>query len=345
VVFKINVSGRETVLHAFTGKDGETPGDLIFDAAGNLYGTTSNGGRAGEGTIFEITSSRRYKLLYSFCADLTVCPDGTHPEALLMDSSGNLYGTAIGGGKTGGGCSSFFQGCGVVYKLDTAGRLSVLHAFAPGGGQGPSSLILHDNYLYGTTERGGITSGACGTTLPDTPPGCGLVFKLSMSGVETVLHRFSGGGSDGELPAGIVFDSAGNLYGTTISGGNRCAGGIGNRCGIVFKIDASDKETVLYKFKGGTTDGWSPDGGLYLSTQTGLLYGTTSLGGSAVGFGYGTVFNINPIGQESLVYRFSGTPDASEPFAGLIQFGGKFYGTTAFGGTHNRGTVFSLPSS
>ncbi len=179
--------------------------------------------------------------------------------------------------------------------------------------------------FYGTTFTGG--AGGC------TPPGCGIVFKLAGK-KESVLHSFSGT-PDGSVPsAGLLLDSAGNLYGTTRYGGT-------SNLGAVFKITKALKETVLYSFKGGA-DGEQPYADLIIDAK-GNLYGTTTKGGSA---GAGIVFKLSKSGTETVLYSFMASPDGAVPQAGLIMDTlGNLYGTTTFGGKSGFGTVFELTKS
>jgi uncharacterized repeat protein (TIGR03803 family) len=166
-----------------------------------------------------------------------------------------------------------------------------------------------------------------------------MVFKISPDGRETVLHTFRG--ADGSLPdAGVVLDSAGNLYGTTSQGGTRavqCNSG----CGVVYKIDPSGRETVLYRFKGGV-DGGFPVAGV-MRDSVGNLYGTTQIGGAQ---SLGTVYKVDNSGNETVLHSFAAGNDGAFPFAGLIRDGaGNLYGTTTEGGPSNTGTVFKLAPS
>ena len=262
----------ETVIHRFTGLDGEYPvSRLIFDSAGNLYGTTVFGGQFSNGTIFQLTpvgGAWTETVLYSF----TGRDDGLDPEAgLILDRRGALYGTTM---------------AGTVFKLTPPGgghatwSLKVLYAFGGGSDRGALSagalLATHTAALYGTQQYGGSQANA------------GTVFQLtSQAGVwiETAIHKFKGG-SDGAYPfGGVIADRAGNLYGTTNAGGAAGAG-------TVFGLSEAGgiwTETILHSFAGGS-DGSGPGAGLIFG-KGGALYGTTSGGGS---FGKGTVFRVVP---------------------------------------------------
>lgn len=283
--------------------------------------------------------AQTFSVLYSFKGK----PDGGQPSGgLLQDPAGNLYGsTNYGGGPYQCGGS----GCGVVYKVTSAGSESILYDFTPGlSGAGPVGSLIHDpqGNLYGMTDVGGDLH------CPDGY-GCGTVFELSASGVYTVLHTFTGGTSDGARPlASLVRDSAGNLYGTTWEGGSKGCGQVG--CGTVFKLDPSGTETILHVFTGGT-DGAAPYAGVTLDAK-GNIYGTTQQGGSTRGpcsaFGCGVVFEIDAAGAETILYRFTGGADGSQPGCALFDAGGSLYGTTGLGGDltcdppNGCGVVFKL---
>jgi len=276
VVFELS-KGKETVLHSFSGSDGVHPtASLVRDAAGNFYGTTFYGGTASCscGTVFKIDTAGVETVLYSF----TGGTDGKFPAGrLLLDSVGNLYGTASEGGII--KCGRFgMYGCGVVFKLDSAGHQTVLYSFnGLGDGGQPLAGLIRDSAgnFYGTTFSAGNLSRNCALN-----NGCGVVFKLSKTGQEMVLYTFTNG-TDGANPtADLVRDSGGNLYGTTKLGG---AG-----YGVVFEIQGAS-ESSLYVFQG-TNDGAGPLAGL-LRDSSGNLYGTTSFGGSAT---EGVVFKLTP---------------------------------------------------
>ena len=286
-VFKVDKDGQETALYKFKGTpDGYFPGALLVeDRAGDLYGTTSMGGAYGLGSVFKLNINDKEIILHSFSGAPDGGGDGAFPdEGVIRDESGDLFGVTFEGGA---------YGAGVVYKLDSAGKETLLYSFASGSdGANPDSVLLLDSKgnLYGTTENGG--NSECGGT------GCGVVFKLSPQSdgtwTESALYAFCSlsGCADGEGPIGpLVLDSSGNLYGVTFFGGtHRNCNGDG--CGVVFKLDATGKETVLHSFTGGT-DGAFPSGGLIIDTSD-KLYGVTQEGGAKCFTSYtcGVVFKV-----------------------------------------------------
>jgi uncharacterized repeat protein (TIGR03803 family) len=312
-----------SVLYNFKGvPDGSSPrGDLIRDAKDNLYGTTTFGG-AGAGVVFKVDALGNEKILYSFNGGA----DGGSPQAGLLLVSGAYYGTAYSGGAF---------GQGVVFKLKGSVE-TVLHSFGGADGSHPAAALVRDKAgnLYGTTFYGGAA-------------GAGTVFKLDPTGTETVLYSFTGGG-DGKFPAGrLVLDTAGNLYGTTSEGGVVSCDNATDGCGVVFKVDTTGKETVLYTFTG-HADGGSPVAGL-IRDSAGNLYGTTYVGGATDcpfkgSAGCGVVFRVSKTGLETVLHTFT-NGDGSNPAADLIRdSAGNLYGTTQFGGL-GYGTAFKLTST
>ena len=325
----------ETVLHSFiaNGVDGWYPETgLIFDTAGNLYGTTVYG--PGYGTVFELSPSAgggwTEQILYTF----TGPNDGRYPRGLTFDSAGNLFGITSNGGIY---CSPF-QGCGTVFELSPAQgggwTETVLHSFGDGtDGDTPVAPLILDSAgnFYGTTNAGGV--GVAYGTVFELSPALGGGWNL------TTLYSF-GALPDGQNPwAGpLAFDPAGNLYGTTGFGGT-------NRNGTVFELSPNGSggwtETVLHSFGSGF-DGVLPFGSVIVDAD-GNLYGTTTQGG---GDGGGIVFELSPGGSgswtETVLLNFVGT-DGAYPFAGLT-FGpaGVLYGTTGYRGTYSGGTAFEL---
>jgi uncharacterized repeat protein (TIGR03803 family) len=322
---------------------------LVFDQAGNLYGTTRGGGAFDSGTVFKLTpnsdGSWSESVLYNFCT-LTNCSDGDGPFGgpLIFDQAGNLYGTTAYGGNG----LSFCLGCGVAFRLtpnaDGSWSESVLYAFTggtDGGGSNAGVIFDRAGNLYGTTTGGGAF-------------GAGTAFKLvpnaARSWSESVVYSFTGGKDGGSPQAGLIFDQAGNLYSTTLSGGRHFACGDGNGCGVVFKLtpsaDGSWTESVLHTFTGGK-DGRLPQAGLTFD-PAGNLYGTTSYGGdlSYCGMGCGVVFKLGPTStggwKETVLHTFLGHPGAI-PYAGLIfDAAGDIYGTTTTGGRGIAGSVFEI---
>ncbi|MFZ0363198.1 MAG: choice-of-anchor tandem repeat GloVer-containing protein [Candidatus Cybelea sp.] len=229
---------------------------------GTLYGTTTNGGAGncadGCGTVFSITPTGKYHLLYSFAAG----HDGEYPYSGLIDVNGKLYGTTFGGGR---------RGVGTVFSITTSGSEKVLHAFTASDGKYPQAGLINVNgKLFGTTQSGTHSHGT--------------IFSITTTGTEKVLHRF-GGGSDGAYPYAVLINVNGTLFGTTQSGGGAGCGSGG--CGTVYSVTTTGAETVLHAFKGGATDGAYPQAGLINSNGT--LYGTTGTGGAN---GDGTVYTI-----------------------------------------------------
>jgi uncharacterized repeat protein (TIGR03803 family) len=338
-------ASRERVLHTFNiATAGDPVSGLAMDANGNLYGTTRLGGPGscseGCGGVFKLTKNSQggatYSVIHSFVG---FASDGGSPfGAPIVDSAGNVYGTTTNGGKA---------DCGVVYRLSpTAGGKydeTILHSFNKfskrnDDGCNPESYSVSDaaGNLYGTTNTGG--GGGVNGTFCDN--GCGSVFKLAPNGdgryAESVIHSFPGtkGNTDGRNPVGgLVFDSAGNLWGSTQGGGS-----VGN--GTVFELtpnsDGTYTETTLYSFTGAST-GFDPNTNLVID-KAGNLYGTAVNGG----LGHGVVFRVTPQPgggvKESIIHAFvlcnaTVCPDGIFPFNGLtIDANGTLYGTVDLGG-------------
>jgi uncharacterized repeat protein (TIGR03803 family) len=369
-----------TIIHTFNGTDGNYPNARLYrDSAGNLYGTTKAGGTGGLGTVFKVDPLGKYAVLHNFAGGPA---DGSTPSGgLVGDVAGNLYGTTVTGGATGGG---------TVFKVDASGNETVLHSFGANSSDGmwPYATPIREGkgYLYGTASTGGSHGG-------------GIVYRLDSAGKETVLHSFSSnatdgnspsaglllykgvfysttsfggtsnlgtifalhgtketvtfnfGGTAGEFPfAGLTKDPSGNLYGATQFGGDLSCNAASSGCGTVYKLDPAGQQTILYSFLG------SPDGddvvaGVVLD-KLGNVYGTTVYGGtgscqSTPFMGCGTIFAVNQNGQETVLYNFTGGADGAYPFGGIIRDNkGNSYGTAAQGGDNSCpggcGTVFKL---
>jgi len=301
----------ETVLYTFTnGNDGGHPNGVIFDNAGNLFGTTQTGGQYGQqgaGTVFELTpkgNTWSETTLYSF----QLIKDGNHPSGLVFDGKGNLYGANTGDDVT---CTPKFPfSCGTVFELEAKGgswAYKEIHAFQGfNDASYPNfSALVFDQLgnLYGTTGGTGGTGNVVsqdneGTVFELTPP-----VTQGGSWTETLLHHFPRpGGIDGSYPIGnVIFDSSGNAYGVTFYGaGNTKDLCVGRGCGIVFELKPPIKkggvwgEVRLHDFTTGS-DGANPSAGLLIGSG-GAIFGTTAFGGgsSACQDGCGTVFELVP---------------------------------------------------
>lgn len=357
-VFRLAPDGTETVLYAFQGgTDGEYPqAGLLMDKAGNLFGTTTEGGgtgceyNLGCGTVFKLAPDGTETVLYVFQGG----NDGDDPSAgLIEDKAGNLYGTTYDGG--GAGCD-LHLGCGTVFEVSPDGTETVLYAFCARqnctDGAYPDASLIADKAgnLIGTTLLGGSGKPAC-----FGGAGCGTVFRLTPDGTETVLYGFCSRRkcADGSTPqASLIRDKKGNLYGTTTTGGAYCEGDGGGGCGTVFELASDGTETVLHSFTG-RRDGDTPAGSLIMD-KGGNLYSTTFYGNSRTAqcqIGCGTVFRLAPDGTLTVLHNFVGGSDGGGPLAGLISdSAGNLYGTTYEGGgadcsavyQNGCGTVFEL---
>ena len=308
-VFEV-VSGSETLitLASFTGDNGANPeGNLVLDSNGNLFGTTSIGGSFGDGTVFEVAfDSGTITTLASFNGD-----NGSYPNAgLVLDSSGNLFGTAFEGGPFGDG---------TVFEIGfDSGTITTLASFNSANGALPQGGLIEDSSgnLFGTTLQGG-------------PSGDGTVFEVAQgSGAITTLASFTGQNAV-QPQGGLVEDSSGNLFGTTSTGGP-------DADGTVFEVaQGSGAITTLASFT--SNNGFNPNGGL-VEDSSGNLFGTTSYGN-----GDGTVFEVaQGSGAIATLASFTGD-NGSNPFAGLIQdSSGNLFGTTLEGGLSGDGTVFEV---
>jgi len=332
------------VLHAFTGgDDGATPSaGLTVIAEGKFYGVTNGGGSGTNGSVFKLTSSGSGATLAPLYNGLpSRGPDGQ----VVIGPNGNLFGvSALGGRGDCGGNGS----CGYAYQLQPSPHTcvsflcpwneSMLYAFnnPPDAGL-PLGSVSFDRAgnLYGTTVEGG--TGNCGNGV-DPNPGCGALYELTPSSgtwTETILYSFQGG-NDGQSPeGGLIFDAAGNLYGTTAGGGS--AG-----CGTIFELSASDggwTKTILHNFQ--CSDGYGPRGNL-IADRSGNLYGVTTSGGADNG---GVAFELSQPGSWTfnLLYSF---PEDSYPTGPLVfDNAGNLYGTTEVGGAYDNGSAYKLTPS
>jgi uncharacterized repeat protein (TIGR03803 family) len=314
------------LLKTFNGGDepGTSPyGDLIKGSDGALYGTASEGGTHGAGTVYRLNpDGTGFTVLHHFARGT----DGSFPQAgLIQGTDGALYGTARVGGP---------NGAGTVYKLNTNGiGFTVLKHFdEPTTGGFPRAGLIQgtDGALYGTAGLGG--------TYGDGLDGFGTVYKLNPNGTGfTVLKHFDGSTNGSRPLAGLIQGTDGALYGTASRGGAA-------NIGTVFKLNPDGTGFTVLKHFATPTTGGLPFAGLIQGTD-GALYGTTVLGGTnGLSFFGGTVFRLNPDGTDFTVLMHFG-PFTTDCFllAGLIQgTDGALYGTTFFGGNNASGTVFRI---
>lgn len=316
IISCITVSGQTlSTLHSFGGTDGRSPEAVLIEASdGNFYGTTALGGDHGQGTVFKIDPAGNVTTLHSFNGFPS---DGAGPIAgLVQGNDGNFYGTTASGG-------AFFQG--TVFRMTPSGAITVLHSFNGFLSEGavPIAGLVQGSSgnLYGTTALGGEHFK-------------GTIFKIDPAGSLTTLHSFSGSPGEGALPfAALVQASDGNFYGTTALGG-------AHFMGTVFQIDSAGSLTTLLSFSGFPTEGANPVAAV-VQGNDGDFYGTTALGGMHF---KGTVFKVDVAGNLTTLHSFGGPPgEGALPFAGLmLASDGDFYGPTATGGAHFRGTLFKI---
>jgi hypothetical protein len=347
----------DKVIYNFNLKAGFSPGPgLIIDAEGHLYSTTAgyiqtspcNSTNPRCGTVFELSlgPDGRWmeKNLHNFGGDDGATPNG----GPIFDSAGNLYGATQYGGP--GSCSNGYVtvGCGVVFELrrspDAVWIEKVLHVLTGPDGLYPSGALTFDaaGNLYGAAASGG--SGTC-PGYNGNPSGCGVIFELTPTSsgawTEHILHSFADDGTDGTYPnGGLIFDSAGSIFGTTHEGGAYDQG-------TVFEMMPNGSgrwvEKVLYSFGATGSDGTEPSAGLVFDTA-GNLYGGTSSGGVS---NSGTVFElkhtVDGTWREALLHQFGGIGYGGGPFASLVfDSSGNLYGTTVYGGYSDYGMAFEL---
>jgi uncharacterized repeat protein (TIGR03803 family) len=262
-----------------------------------------------------LAQPRSLRTLYSF----TGGSGGGNPQSsVIQDRDGNLYGTAYIGGDPQCG----FYGCGVVYKVDTAGKEIPLHSFTGGSdGAFPNAPLVRDKAgnIYGTTGSGGSVNE-------------GTVFKIDASGKEAVLYSFTGGSDGCEPQQGLVLGESGALFGTTSGCGS-------SGFGTIFKLDSASKFTLLHTFTGGLSDGGSPAYGHLTIDSTANLYGVTPTGGTS---GEGVLYKLSKSRTFTVLHSYAGgTSDGCKPYGSVIQdTDGNLYGTTWGCGSDNFGTIW-----
>jgi uncharacterized repeat protein (TIGR03803 family) len=345
-IFRLSQSASgvwsERTLHSFNLSDGAYPGDpLVADGSGNLYGTTEVGPNLGEAYgLFHAKGGWKLQILHKFHGG----SDGAQPRSsMIFDTHGNLFGTTVAGGTGGSG------GNGSVFELTPQSgswKETFVHRFinAKNGTSPQAGAIFgSDGSLYGTTSYGGNT--VC-------PAGCGVAYKLAPIANggwrPSVLHAFDAVDGDTSV-APVVFDKAGNLYGSEDEGGHSgCFGG----CGTIFELrrngHGSLSFAVIHTFR--VSDGGGPEGEMVVDSA-GNLYGTTVVGGNIAACpqqrGCGVVFKLAPAPPPrrwtySVLYVFNNSPDGALPTGLVMGADGNLYGTTIGGGSLGLGAVFEV---
>jgi uncharacterized repeat protein (TIGR03803 family) len=338
-IFKVTTSGEETVLYSFKGgTDGTRPEGGLTELNGKLYGTTYEGGDSscefsghGCGTVFEVSTTGKERVLHAFTGGYTKNADGNFPGYGAMQVlNGTLYGTTELGGE---------WGHGTVFGITPCGKEAVTYSFGyerehrmgPDGAFPLFGLAAVRGALFGMTEDGGGLRYGRGGSCKGF--GCGTIFKLLTSGREASLHHFKGS-PQGANPVATLLSVGDTLYGTTRDGGT-------DGSGTVFAAATSiERALTLHSFQGAPSDGSVPSG--VLVSSNGVLYGTTEGGGNSE-CTCGTIFALTTSGTESILHDFgSASGDGSDPVGGLVELDGVLYGTTTSGGANGDGTVFAL---
>jgi uncharacterized repeat protein (TIGR03803 family) len=310
VVYRLSAAGTETVLHSFSGADGQWPfTPLIRDSDGDLYGTSYSGGSGYWGTVFKLDAAGKETVLYDFKGG----SDGCYPmQGLVRDEAGNFFGTTSG-------CGIGELGYGTIFEIDSAGNFTVLHIFTREASDGGNPWYGHlalDKFgnLYGVTLWCGVFDE-------------GVVYKLGKNGTLTVLHSFAGNTVDGCNPYGsVVQDKTGNLYGTT-------SGCDSHRYGSIWEVSPKGEETVLHSFAGGKSDGCGLQTGVSRDSQ-GNLYGTTAWCGA---YAEGTLYELTAKGKLALLHSFGDGSDGRNPWGEVL----RSPDGTLFGVTYGGSTVWS----
>jgi uncharacterized repeat protein (TIGR03803 family) len=340
-VYKIDSSGKETVIYKFLGGgDGAMPlASVIQDAAGNLFGNTQgNGAIPADSTVFKIDPSGKETVLYDFAVGGHGC---CQDSPLAIDKAGILYGMSPYGGDF-DHCGNNEIGCGLLYKLTQAGENTVLHVFeGPDGILPEGGLVVGRNgSIYGAAIFGGnLSCYSPGGSRYREEKGCGTIYQLDRNGKFTVLHRFTGKG-DGSNPYGLIQDAEGNLYGIASYGGNTICNEDSYGCGTIFKVDTQGKFSVLYRFTDAISSPYFDN--LLHRDSAGNLYGSNEFGGAN---NTGFIFKVTPSGEFSIVASFPSDVNKSFgtfPQGIVMDSSGNFYGTMSDDGTDLWGTMFKV---
>ncbi len=312
-----------TVLYTYPGTNNNTsgitwPSVMSQGQDGNIFGTIQTNGTYNYGSVYKMSTSGQYTLLYSFCAEGGHClTTGANPTGgVTLGFDGNLWGTTLNGGK---------GGAGTIFKMSPAGAWTKMYEFTNGNDDSAPNYPPfqgQDGNLYGVSEEQYVGQ-------------YGAFYKLTTKGALTP-HPFNY--TDGASPNAALQGSDGNFYGTSQVGGDATC-----KCGVVYKATAAGKITVLHKFTGYPSDGTRPIG-ILVQAADGNFYGTTYQGGAN---NKGSVFKITPAGAYTLLYSFgSVSGDGSSPIAGLTNGNdGNLYGVTSAGGSKNAGVIFAMTTA
>ena len=334
VIYKLDSSGQETVLYSFTGStDGGIPIGRLVASKGSFYGITSAGGdpTCSCGTVYKLDSTGTLTVLHSFLGGTDGAQNEGQPELGLVLINGDFYGAASFGGVS--GCDGTL-GCGVIFQVIPPASESVLYRFtAQADGGFPQDLIR---------DQGGNLYGATGSSF--MTGNTGTIFKIDTAGNLTTLFTFPGGATGTSPRWRLLRSASGIMHGVTQFGGNTATCAVASLgCGVVWKLDATEKETVLHTFGKQAGDGEEPSGGLV--NVAGSYYGATFYGGttnSTCTVGCGVVYRVNDSGKYAVLYRFTGASDGWLPTGGLTSDGaGNLYGTALLGGTGD-GVVYKI---
>lgn len=333
IVFKLDSTGQLTVLYSFTGgTDGGIPIGRLIQNKGSFYGITSSGGDAtcACGTVFQLDSGGTLTTLHAFTGGSDGAQNEGQPELGLVQINGNFYGAASFGGVS--GCDGTL-GCGVIFEVTPSETESVLYRFtAQADGGFPQDLISDQaGNLYGATG-GSFMAGNGGT-----------IFKIDTAGTLTTMFTFPEGANGTSPRWRLLRTASGVIHGVTQFGGDLTCALTSSGCGVVYRLDASNTETVLHTFGEKSTDGEEPAGDLV--NVAGSFYGVTFYGGtvnSTCTFGCGVIYRVNDSGKYAVLHRFTGASDGWLPTGGLTSDGaGNLYGTTQLGGNGN-GVVYKI---
>ncbi len=320
VIYKSSYSGNESVIYNFQGgnNDGAYSYGGIFLDNNTFWGMTEYGGTNNNGVIYKCSTLGNESVLYNYGGSNI---GGVAANGLTQANDGNMYGVSEYGGQ---------HGTGSVYRVTPAGVVTNIYSFAQkytGDGFWPNTSLLlgSDGNLYGTTRSGGSYND-------------GTLFRVTTSGTETIVHNFTGGSSDGYYPtSGVIQDSNGALYGTTVYGGS-------SNYGVLYKCSMGGNFNIVHTFTGGSSDGQYPYSDI-TQGSSGMMYGMTEYAGASSN---GTIFSCDTLGNFNILHSFTGSGvDGAYPYGGKLvkSINGKLYGVTQYYGGSYRGAFFSCTTS